>query len=154
MVLKLQEKSLTASAIISFAQKLEDEASQFYAMMAEKTPEARETLLVFAKEGQKNKTLINRTYQETISDALETGFSFKNIVLNDYLTEINLKKDVTPSENLKIALIFEQKAVNFYLTVAEQSKSLLATIPRAFMKVAETRKNRIEKIQKIIGLLE
>jgi len=43
----------------------------------------------------------------------------------------------------------EEKASKFWLDIAEQSASLLATIPRAFRKVAEKRSNRKMKIKSL-----
>ena len=141
----------TCSAIISFAEKLEGNSSKFYEELAEKYTEDKEIFLAFAKEGRKNRVLVTRTYQETITDALEACFI--QINLSDYLTETTSKEGMSYLDALEMAIELEEKASKFYLDVAEQSKSLLATIPRAFRKVAERRNNRKLKLKSILDSL-
>ena len=138
----------TCSAIISFAGKLEDDSSEFYEQLAEKFAEERETFLEFAKECRQNKLLVVRTYQETITDALEACFI--KIDLHNYVAEATLRGDMRYLDVLKTAIRLEEKASRFYFDAAEQSKSLLATIPRAFRKVAERRNNRKLKLKSLL----
>jgi len=145
----LEESNVTASAIISFAEKLEEDSSKFYEELAEKYAKGKETFLSFAKESKKNKVLVIRTYQETITDALEACF-IKGLNLSDYLAETRLKEDMCYSDALKVAIELEEKASKFYSEVAERSKSLLATIPGAFRKVAERRNNRKLKLKSLL----
>lgn len=147
------EEPTTASAIISFTEKLEGNSSKFYEELAEMYVQDRETFLAFAEESKKNKVLVTRTYEETITDAIEACFSFKGLNLSDYPTETTLTKGMSYSDALKTAIELEEKAVKFYSDVAEQSKSLLATIPRAFRKVAERRNDRKLKLKSLLGKL-
>jgi hypothetical protein len=84
--------------------------------------------------------MIVRTYQETISDALEACFSFKDFSLKDYIIQIDLADEIDFFAALKKALELEEKAINFYSEVAIRSESLLATITRAFQKACQRRK--------------
>jgi len=138
----------TCSAIVSFAEKLEDNSSKFYEQLAEKYPEGKETFLAFAKESKKNKVLVTRTYQETITDAIEACFI--QINLSNYLAETTWKEGMSYHDALKRAIELEEKATKFYLDVAERSKSLLATIPTAFRKVAEGRNNHKLKLKSLL----
>jgi len=146
----MEEPNPTASAIIGFAGRLEDNSSKFYEMLAEKFPDEREIFLVFAKESEKNKMLVTRTYQETITDAIEACFSFKGLNLCHYLVETKLTKDTSYPEALKMAIELEKKASGFYSDVAEKSKPLLATIPKAFEKVATMRNKRNLKLKSLL----
>jgi len=146
----MENLNVTASAIISFTEKLEDSSSAFYEGLAERWVESKETFLAFVKESRKNKTLVVRTYRETISDALETGFSFEGLDLRDYMLETTLPEDANYSETLRIAIELEEKACKFYLDVAERSQSLLATIPRAFRRVAKGRSKRKLELQSLL----
>ncbi|UCE43971.1 MAG: hypothetical protein JSV57_00260 [Candidatus Bathyarchaeota archaeon] len=130
----------TCSAIISFAQRLEEASSKFYEETAGKYAEGREAFLAFAKECMKSKVLVTRTYQETISDALEACFI--QMDLSDYPAEIALNEGQSYHGALETAMKLEENARRFYSDAAEQSKSLLATIPRAFKKAAERRNSR------------
>ncbi|MGD8506509.1 MAG: hypothetical protein PVF15_07600 [Candidatus Bathyarchaeota archaeon] len=136
------EPNVTASAIIRFTEELEDATSEFYKRLAERHTENKETFLGFAKESEKNKVQVVRTYQETISDALEACFSFEGLNLSDYMVEMKLTEDMSHSDALKTAIELEEKANKFYSNVAELSESLLATIPRIFRKVAQKRSSR------------
>ena len=141
----MEEPNVTASAIISFAERLEDASSRFYEELAEKYAQGKETFLSFSKESRKNKVLVIRTYQENITDALEACF-IKGLNLSDYLAETTLTEGMSYSDALKAAIELEEKASKFYSDAAELSKSLLATIPMTFRKVAERRNNRKLKL--------
>lgn len=148
------EPTATASAIINFIEKLEDDSSKFYKKLAERYSENKELFLSFAEEDRKSKVLVIRTYRETITDALEACFSFKGLNLNDYKIEPTLADDVGYSDALKIAIQLEEKASKFYLDLAERSRSLLATLPGAFRKVAETRNKRKQKLKALFNNLK
>jgi len=149
----MEEPNVTASSVISFAENFEDDSSKFYAQFTEVYTENKEIFLAFSKESRKNKVLVIRTYRETITDALEACFAFKGLNLNDYTVKTNLTEDTSYSDALKMAIELEEKASKFYLDAAERSKSLLATIPRAFRKVAERRSNRKLKLKMLLESL-
>jgi rubrerythrin len=138
----LSPQEATASTVIDFAGKLEEDSSRFYEKLAAKFAENKEQFLFFVEESKKNKILILRTYQETITDALEACFCFKGLNLEDYVVSTTLGRDMSLSAALKLAIDNEQRAVQFYFTIANLSKGLLATIPMALKRVAERRKNR------------
>ena len=136
----MENLNVTASAIISFAESLEDSSSTFYEKLAEKFVESKDIFQAFANTYKKTKMLVIRTYQETVSDVLETGFSFEGLNLKDYAVRTALSEDTCYTEALGIAIELEEKAYKFYLDIAKQS--LLATIPRSFTKAGEVRIKR------------
>ena len=142
--------SLTAAAIISFCEELEDRSSAFYADLAERWAENEETFQTFSKDGGKNKTWVVRTYQETISDALEASYAFEGIDLGDYAAETALAEGAGYADALRTAIALEEKACAFYLDVAQRSESLLATIPGAFKRVAKKRGKRRAKLESLL----
>jgi rubrerythrin len=142
--------SVTTAAIISFSEKLEGDSSAFYEALAERWPEQKDTFLTFAREGEQNRTQVVRTYQETISDALEASYSFEGLDLAGYAVETRAGQDATYAEALKMALELEDKACAFYVDVAERSEALLATIPRAFKRVAKKREQRKSKLEALL----
>jgi len=157
----MENLNVTASAIISFTEKLEDSSSAFYGELAERWSENKqpptpfgkgdkEVFLNFVKESGKNKTSIVRTYRETITDALEAGFSFEGLDLKDYAVETTLAEDASYTDALKAAIDLEKKACQFYSDVAERSRSLLATIPIAFSRVAKRRDKRKLELQSML----
>lgn len=146
----MENSTLTTSAIMSFAEKLEDDSSVFYEKLANKFDTSQEIFLGFARESKKNKIYLVRTYQETISDALEASFSFEGLELPEYNLETAVVEDTGFKEALEMALEIEEKASKLYTQIAEQAHSLLATIPRAFSRVAKTRSARKEVLKSLL----
>ena len=146
----MENSTLTASAIMSFSEKLEEDSSAFYEKLAKRFDEGKEVFLGFAQNGRKNKTHLVRTYQETISDALEATFSFEGLILTDYDFESALAKATGFREALAVSLEIEDKASKLYSQIAEQAQSLLATIPGAFSRVAKKRRAQKEILQRML----
>jgi rubrerythrin len=138
----------TTSAVISFAEKLEDESSSFYNELAEKFAENRQTFLSFSEESKKNKVLIERSYRETVTDAIEACYSFENFNSNDY--DLITKVGQTYPDGLNAAIRIEETALKFYENAEDRSRSLLATIPIAFKKVGDRRNNRRLKLKALL----
>jgi len=138
---------ITASAIISFSTELEARSEAFYQALAARFPEQGTAFRHMAQECAKSSTQVTRTYQETITDALEAGFSFAGISLAEYEVETELPAEADLPQAVGQALALEETAIAFYEAVAESSESLLATIPRAFRRVAKTRRRRREKLE-------
>jgi len=141
---------VTASRVISFAEALESRSEAFYTDLAERFPDARERFLAFAEDCGKNRVSLVRTYRETVSDALETGFSFQGLDLADYEIDTTLDEEATLNGALRQAVEMEAKAVAFHQTVAERSRSLLATIAMAFRRAARSRKRRKQTLESLL----
>ena len=147
----MADRQITASAVISFSEGLEDSASAFYEALGVMFPAYEDVFLGFADESQKNKVLLTRTYRETVSDALETGFAFEGLELDARLVAPALSGGTGLAEALQAAIDMEEGAATFYQEVAELSRSLLATIPRAFRRVARRRDGRCQVLRSIAG---
>jgi NAD(P)-dependent dehydrogenase (short-subunit alcohol dehydrogenase family) len=145
------EQPITAAAIISFSTDLEARSAAFYRALAERFAAHGATWAGFADDCDKSSTTVTRTYQETVTDALETGYSFEGIALSDYAADADLPADLPAGiglpQAIAQAIALEEKAIAFYQDVAEASESLLATIPRAFRRVARTRRRRLEQLR-------
>jgi hypothetical protein len=146
----MERSQTTASAIINFSEKLEEESSNFYEKLAEKFAKGERVFLSFAEESKKNKVLLIRTYRETITDALEACYSFEGLNLTDYAVKFILTEGISYFNALKRAIELEDKVIKFYLEVAKLSKPLLATIPSAFRKVAENRSIRKQLLKSLL----
>ncbi len=144
----MEDISVTASAVISFVEKLEDNSESFYNQLAERFEE--EPFQTFAVDSQKNKTLIVRTYQETITDALEACFAFEGLDLAAYVADTALPEGACLEDALRQAIELEDRAIRFYLDVAERSRSLLATIPGAFKRAAKKRTRRKADLESMV----
>ncbi len=140
----------TASATISFTRKLEEDSAKFYEDLSQKYPKGEDVFLAFAKENRKNVVQIERTYYEVISDALEGCFAF-NLNPDEYTLQTELAEVAGFSEALNKAVEIEEKIIKFYSDAAEQSKSLMADVPRAFTLIARKREGREAKLRSLLS---
>jgi hypothetical protein len=139
----------TASEVISFARRLENESAELYERLSRKYAEDEAVFLSFAEENRKNIAQVERAYYGVISDAIEGCFAF-NIEADDYIFEATLAQNAQYSDALDKAIKIEEKISKFYSDAAEQSQSLLADIPRNFVIVANKRNKRIPKLKSLV----
>jgi len=140
----------TCSEVISFARQLENESASFYEKLSQKYAKDEDVFLSFAKENKKNIVQIERSYYGVISDAIEGCFAFDTNP-DEYTFETELGESASYSDALSRAVEIEEKIIKFYSDAAEQSKSLMADVPRSFILVAKKRSNRISKLSSLIG---
>ena len=140
----------TCSEVISFARQLENESASFYENLSQKYAKDEDLFLSFAKENKKNIVQIERSYYGVISDAIEGCFAFDTNPV-EYTFETELVENAGYSDALNRAVEIEEKIIKFYSDAAEQSKSLMADVPRSFILVAKKRSNRISKLRSLIG---
>jgi rubrerythrin len=145
----MSDTPLTAAAIMHFAEELEDRSAALYADLAARFPAQAALFQGFAVDCGKHKTQIVRTYQETVTDALETNYSFEGLKLNDYQVSANVPAGASLSEAVAAAQALEQGAIAFYEAIAASSGALLATIPGAFRRVARRRAARLSELGKL-----
>lgn len=139
----------TASEVISFARQLENESAKLYEDLSQRYAKDEDVFLSFARENGKNVTQIERAYYGVISDALEGGFAF-DIDPSPYMFKTDLAGDASYSDALGRTLAMEGKMIRFYSDAAEQAKSLLADVPRAFVMIAKKRNNREPKLRSLL----
>ena len=135
----------TTSQVISLARKLEEDGAGFYESLAKRYTEGSDIFLGFARENKKNITRVERAYYSVISDALEGGFAF-DLDPEEYAIKPEAFPNTAYSNNINTAIEMEYKTARFYDAAAEQSKSLLADIPRAFSTMAKLRDDRRHKL--------
>jgi len=143
-------KLQTASSGISFARGLEEQSAKFYYALAERYTEGEDTLLSFAKENGKNVVQTERAYYGVITDAIEGCFAF-DIESDEYAIETTLAENAGYYDALGKAIEIEEKIGKFYTDAAEQSKALMADVPRAFVRIAKKRGERIAKLKTLQG---
>jgi len=136
----------TASEGITFTKELENNSSSFYTSLAQRYPKDADIFYSFVKEDKKNIAMIERTYYGVISDAIEGCFAF-SIDPSNYTFAITLPDGASYHEILNQAIQMEEKIVKFYLDAANQSRNLMADIPRVFMVVARKREEHIAKLK-------
>jgi len=141
----------TCSGAISLARELEKGSAEFYKNLAERTADNKDLFLSFAEENEKYVKQIERTYYGVITDALEGCFAF-SLNREDYSLETGLAGNATLAEAIQGAMKIEEKIIEFYNVAAEQSKSLMADIPRAFKLVVKKRSKRQSTLKSILDM--
>ncbi|MGD0795899.1 MAG: hypothetical protein ABR958_10040 [Dehalococcoidales bacterium] len=140
----------TASEGITLARRLENDSAAFYQALAKKYPQDAETFLSCAGENKRNITQIERSYYGVITDAIEGGYAF-NLEAENYLFKTEIPDKARYGDVLKQAAAIEEKITGFYTTAAEQSRALMADVPRTFLLVAKKRETRKARIQELIA---
>lgn len=140
----------TASATISFAKKLEEDSAKFYEDLSQRYTKDGDVFLSFVKENRKNVVQIERTYYGVITDAIEGCFAF-NLNPDEYTFKTELAENTSYSDALDRAVEMEERIIKFYSDAAEQSKSLMADVPRAFRMIAKKRDSRRPKLRSLLG---
>ncbi len=139
----------TCSEAISLSKELENESAKFYQELSKRFERDKDLFLTFAKENSKYVSQIERAYYGVITDMIEGCFAF-NLNPEDYKVMMTPSKDISYSDALKEALAMEEKILKFYGVAAEQSKHLMADVPRNFTLVAKKRNERIPKLKELI----
>jgi len=139
----------TSASVISFAKQLEADSAALYEKMAERYPEAAELFLAFSKENMKYTMMIERAYYGVITDAIEGCFAF-SVETDKYSFERELGRELGYAGAINQAVDMEQKLLSFYTDAAEQSKALMADVPRTFLIVARKRKDREDKLRTLL----
>jgi len=139
----------TCSGAISLTKELENESAKVYQELAQKFEKDKDLFLAFAKENGKFYSQVERAYYGVITDALEGCFAF-NLNSEDYQFKKTLPKDISLSNAVAEALKMEETMLRFCQTAAEQSKHLMADVPRAFTLVVKKRNERISKLKALL----
>jgi len=79
------------------------------------------------------------------------GYCFEGLDLLNYTLDYRLENK-SYSEAVTMALVCEDTAERFYQIAAEQSKSLLADVPRVFEKLVRQRKDRKAMLCKLLQM--
>lgn len=139
----------TCSGAISLSRDLESESARFYQELSDRYGQTTELFLAFAKENEKYTKQIERAYYGVITDAIEGCFAF-DLNPEDYRFKNTLPKDIGYVEAVAEALKMEETLLGFYRVAAEQSKHLMADVPRAFLSVAKKRSERLAKLKSLL----
>ena len=139
----------TCSGAISLSRELENESAKFYQELSKRFEKDKDLFLIFAKENTKYVTQIERAYYGVITDAIEGCFAF-DLNPEDFQVKATPSKDASYTDALKEALAMEEKILKFYGIATEQSKHLMADVPRSFTLVAKKRNERIPKLKELL----
>ena len=140
----------TCSEAITLSKELENESAKFYQELSQKYEKDKDLFLAFVRENGKFVTQVEWAYYGVITDAIEGCFAF-NLNPEDYQFKATLPKNANYSDAIAEALNMEEKILNFYRIAAEQSKNLMADVPRSFTLVAKKRSERILKLKSLFN---
>jgi rubrerythrin len=139
----------TCSGAISLSRELENEAAKFYQELSQRFEQSKDLFNAFANENVKFVKQIERAYYGVITDAIEGCFAF-NLNEEEYHVNTALSEKMNSSDAVAAALKIEENLLKFYQTAAEQSKHLMADVPRSFNLVAKKRTERIPKLKALL----
>jgi rubrerythrin len=136
----------TASEGISLAKKLESDSAKFYEELGQKFPQSGETFKAMAKENKKYISQTETAYFGVITDAIEGCFAF-HLDPDNYAINVDTSGISSYKNALTQAVKIEENIIKFYTEAAEQSKSLMADVPRTFSLIARKRGERVSKLK-------
>jgi len=139
----------TCSGAISLSRELENQAAKFYHELSQRFEKNKDLFTAFAGENAKFVKQIERAYYGVITDAIEGCFAF-NLNEEEYQVKTALTVNMTSSDAVSEAIRIEENLLKFYQTAAEQSKHLMADVPRSFNLVAKKRSERIPKLKALL----
>ena len=141
----------TASAVVSFATRSEEETARFYEQLAVRYPQGKDAFLTLSKENRKNKVTVERAYYGVISDALEAAYAFKEgLNPESYAVEGGLAEGASYADAVKAAIEKERRIQSLYRESAELSEGLMADVTRVFQVMAKKREDRLAKLNALV----
>ncbi|MEN6480042.1 MAG: hypothetical protein ABFD20_10455 [Anaerolineales bacterium] len=135
----MTDAPLTASAVISYLVEQEQLAERLYRGLAARFEAQQAVWSRCATACAKNQVQVARSYQETISDALEVGYTFAGLSL-DAAPVPTADAPADLAEAVRLAIALEERAARCYEQAADCAEGLLATIPRTLRRAAEIRR--------------
>lgn len=135
----------TAASVITYVSKIELDSATLYEQWGTLHEKLRSSFEAFAKANRKNEQRIKRAYYSVVSDALETGFCFRDLRTDIGIPEFS--KGASVSEVLSLAVRLEKEIRDFYTQAANSARALLADVPRQMDKVSQERAKRVEQLQ-------
>ena len=139
----------TASSVINYISKIETDCADLYNRCAVNYADCRDLFKSMAKENKKFGTRIKKAYYSSVTDALETNFSFRGL---------NAGIDIPPAESsgsvadqLNACLKLEEDIQAFYGQAADLSKGLLDDVNRVMQRLAGARDRRRKALHARLG---
>jgi hypothetical protein len=135
----------TAASVITYVSRIELDSAQLYEQWGKLHERLRNSFEAFAKTNRKNEQRVKRAYYSVVSDALETGFCFKDVRADIVLPEFS--KGTRVSDVLNSAVTLEGEIQRFYAKAANSSRALLADVSRQMQKISQERTKRVEQLE-------
>jgi hypothetical protein len=135
----------TASSVINYVSGFETGSADFYNACATNHTEMADVYEPLAKENKKFASRIKKAYYSSVTDALETNFSFEGLQANVVIPDAQAAD--SEQEMLKSCLELEDSVQQFYNQAADISKELLTDVVRVMTRLAKAREKRKSKLE-------
>jgi hypothetical protein len=135
----------TASSVINYVSGFEIGSADFYNACATNHTELTDVFKPLAKENKKFASRIKKAYYSSVTDALETNFSFEGLQANVVIPDAQAAD--SEQEMLKSCLVLENSVQQFYNQAADISKELLTDVVRVMTRLAKAREKRKLKLE-------
>jgi len=139
----------TAASVINYISKIETDCADLYNRCAVKYPDYREFFESMAKENKKFGTRIKKAYYSSVTDALETNFSFRGLNAGIDIPQTESSESV--ADQLTACLKLEADIQAFYGQAADLSKGLLDDVNRVMQRLAGARDRRWKALHARLG---
>lgn len=137
-------------AILNFAETVEREDLEFYRKVSS-TPAAapyRVMFEMFAGEGKKNVSLVQRTRRENVTEMILEPI--RDFVREGYQEAVGDPEGMDLPAILAAVSIIENRAIRYYTDAAEKIRAL-PEVSRALKTLAKKRTKRIGQMQNLSG---
>lgn len=137
----------TFGAIMGFAAEMVGETENTYKALVEKAkhPVLRETLQSLLNEAGKNRSLMEQTRRENVTEMILEPIS--GLDPEDYRIDLKVMDSAEDMDILKTALRLEERERKFFHDVS--SKVPLPEVARIFRKITQRKEKNIEHLQSL-----
>jgi len=135
-------------AILNFAEKVEQDDMEFY-RKASSTAAAEPYRLIFdmfAREGKKNLSLVQRTRRENVTEMILEPI--RDFVRDGYQESVRDAEGMDGPAILASALSLENRAIRYYTDASEKIRAL-PEVSRALKTLAKKRTKRLGQIENL-----
>ena len=132
----------TASSVINYISKIETESADLYNRCADNYSDYKDLFRSLAKENKQFGQRIKKAYYSSVTDALETNYSYKGLYADIDIPKTEDSKSA--ADQLSACLKMEKHIQSLYNQAADLSKGLLDDVNRVMNRLARSRDKRIE----------
>ena len=137
----------TFGAIMGFAAEITGQAGEIYKTMAQKAkdPSLREILGILSVEGGKNRSLMEKTRRENVTEMILEPIT--GLHQEDYGIDLKVVDPVEDADLLRAVLILEEREKKFFNDVS--IKVPLPEVARIFRKMVQKKQENLTKLQSL-----
>ena len=137
----------TFGAIMGFAAEIVGQTEETYGTLIQKAKDSalKETLQFLLVEGKKNRSLMEKTRRENVTEMILEPIS--GLRQEDYGVGLTIQDQMGDADVLKTALVLEEREKKFF-----QDASLKVSLPevaRIFRKIVQKKEDNISKLQSL-----